>query len=138
MDTSETSSRNEQSKLTTKVSKLLVEVINTHVKEHTNYLLNEIAKDFNISKDILFEKYGELPACIDMGKGKKKVDGKVTEPKKRGRKKKIKEELVETEEYEYNGVQYLVDKDNNVYTYNVEQPVLVGTKLIDGRIKFIS
>jgi hypothetical protein len=32
---------------------------------------------------------------------------------------------------------YLVDKDNNVYTHDVNRPVLVGTKLVDGRIKYL-
>ncbi len=128
-------------KSTVKATKVLLEVLSNHVKNHTNEILASISKDYNINIDELKEKYGSKPITIDIGKNKKnKVthgpDGLPIEPKKRGRKKKQREELIETEEYEFDGVKYLVDNDNNVYTYNIEQPVFVGTKLIDGRIKF--
>ncbi len=57
-------------------------------------------------------------------------------PQKRGRKKKEKEEFIETEEYDYNGVTYLIDKKNVVYTNNTEAPTIVGERLVDGTIKF--
>jgi hypothetical protein len=57
-------------------------------------------------------------------------------PKKRGRKKKQKEEYVEAEEYVYNGALYLVDAKNVVYTNDLEAPCVVGERLIDGSIKF--
>jgi hypothetical protein len=125
-----------------KATKVLLEVISNHVKTHTYDLLSQIAKDYNISLDELKDKYSSRPLTIDIGKSKKNkathgADGLPIEPKKRGRKKKLREELIETEEYEYNDKKYLVDNDNNVYTHNIEQPVYVGTKLIDGRIKFI-
>lgn len=128
-------------KSTVKATKVLLEVLSNHVRNHTSEVLASISKDYDISIDELNEKYGSRPITIDIGKNKKtKVthgpDGLPIEPKKRGRKKKLREELIETEEYEFNGVKYLVDNDNNVYTYNIEQPVFVGTKLIDGRIKF--
>lgn len=135
------------SKLTTKVSKLLVDVIASHVSEHTDTVLKAIATEYNLNYEELKEKYGSITPLIDIGRKKKQsktasanVEGSDTtvEPKKRGRKKKLKEELVETEEYEYEGVTYLVDAENNVYTYNVDAPVLIGTKLIDGRIKMSS
>ena len=56
-------------------------------------------------------------------------------PKKRGRKKKDKDELVKMEEYEYEGVVYLVDEKNNVYKNDVDNPVFLGEKLVDGTIK---
>jgi hypothetical protein len=129
------------SKLTSKVSKILLEVITSHTTEHTNQLLKTIASDYKIDQDELIEKYGLFALNIEIGKSKKKQSAVAgssqnAEPKKRGRKKKHKEELIETEEFEYNGVTYLVDGNNNVYTYNIEQPVHIGTKLIDGRIKF--
>jgi hypothetical protein len=131
----------DSTKLTSKVSKLLFDVISTYVREHTNNVIELLAKDYNLDCDELKGKYGKLSPNIEIGKNKKKnqngLDGQCSEPKKRGRKKKIREELIETEEYVFNGVTYLVDNDNNVYTYNVEQPVLIGTKLIDGRVKFL-
>ena len=132
---------NDVQKSTTKATKVLLDVVSNHVRNHTNDILLSISKDYNIKLDELIEKYGSKPVTIDIGKNKKtKVthgpDGLPIEPKKRGRKKKQREELVETEEYEFNSVKYLVDKDNNVYTHNIDQPVYIGTKLIDGRIKF--
>lgn len=66
----------------------------------------------------------------------------LTKPKKspvtKSRKKKQKEEVIETEEYEYEGVKYLVDNQNNVYTYNIEEPALVGEKLVDGTVKLFA
>lgn len=57
--------------------------------------------------------------------------------KKRGRRKKSKDEFLETEEYEFEGVTYLVDAQNLVYTYNIEAPVFVGHRLADGTIKLL-
>lgn len=57
-------------------------------------------------------------------------------PQKRGRKKKEKEEFIETEECEYDGKVYLVDKKNVVYTNNMESPTIIGQRLVDGTIKF--
>lgn len=128
-------------KSTLKATKVLLDVISHHVQTHTMDILTWIANDYDIDVDELKEKYGTRPFTMDLGKVKKKngpqgADNVAVEPKKRGRKKKHREELIATVEYEYNDVKYLVDNDNNVYTHNVEQPVYVGTKLIDGRIKF--
>ena len=127
-------------KISSRLAKLLVDVIGGQVKDHTKVILTEIAKDYDLPLDDMLQKYGNIQPNIELGRSKKKGPNAVknTEPKKRGRKKKLKEELIETEEYEYNGITYLVDGDNNVYTYNVDQPTLIGTKLIDGRIKFLS
>lgn len=132
---------NDVQKSTVKATKVLLDVLSNHVKNHIHQILSSISKDYNINLDELKEKYGSVPITIDIGKNKKSKithgpDGLPIEPKKRGRKKKQREELIETEEYEYNGVKYLVDNENNVYTHNIDQPVYVGTKLIDGRIKF--
>ena len=124
-------------KLTNKVSKLLIEVISHHVREHTVTVLKAVATDHEIPFEELMEKYGMMTLSFDVSKPKKKAPCS-TEPKKRGRKKKQKEEMIETEEYQYEGVTYLVDKDNNVYTYDVDQPTYIGTKLIDGRVKLAS
>jgi hypothetical protein len=32
------------------------------------------------------------------------------------------------------GVQYLIDTDSNVYTYNIESPELIGTKGLEGEL----
>lgn len=130
-------------KSTLKATKVLLEVISQHVKTHTSDILGLIASEYNLDIEELKARYGSRPFTVDLGKVKKKPlhvgsEGVSTEPKKRGRKKKPREELIETVEYEYNNVKYLVDNDNNVYTHNVEQPVYVGTKLIDGRIKFMT
>lgn len=117
-------------KLTTRVSKMISDVILGQVLEQLNHTLSLIANDYNIPIDDLKEKYGSPLPLTAKNEVKK-------EAKKRGRKKKQKEELIETEEYEYDSVIYLVDKDNNVYTNDVNRPVLVGTKLVDGRIKYI-
>lgn len=86
-------------------------------------LLEDISKTYSIDYDELKDKYI----------GKK---DQVSVPKKRGRKKKQKEEFIEAEEFEYEGVTYLVDDKNNVYTNNVEAPNLVGEKLVNGSIRF--
>lgn len=123
-----------------KVTKVLSDVINNHIRQHTEDILRSIAQDYDLVYEELMARYGHKQAVLDVGKTKKKmsqVGGVVAEPKKRGRKKKQKDEIIETDEYDYNGTTYLVDSDNNVYTYNVDQPVLVGTKLVDGRVKFL-
>lgn len=56
-------------------------------------------------------------------------------PKKTYQKKK-KQDYVETEEVSYDGTKYLVDAKNQVYTYNIEKPLMVGERLVDGSIKF--
>lgn len=55
---------------------------------------------------------------------------------KRGRKKILKEEYIETIEYVYEGIVYLVDENNIVYTNNLDLHQVIGEKLVDGSIKF--
>ena len=50
--------------------------------------------------------------------------------------KKKKNDYIEVDEYEFNHVKYLVDSKNNVYTHNLEKPMLIGERLVDGKIKF--
>ena len=54
--------------------------------------------------------------------------------KKRGRKKKQKEEFIEMEEYVFNDTTYLIDTNNNVSTFNIEAPRLIGERFVDGTI----
>ena len=89
-------------------------------------VLEDIAKVYKLDANELKEKYLDVtsPAATDN-----------TEKKKRGRKKKVKDEFIETYEHEYEGEKYLVDNNNNVYTYNVDEPMLIGEMLVDGTIK---
>lgn len=111
--------------------------INKLVLEHVKSLLESIASTYNLNEKELKEKYMGVPAGVvdTQDSVSSNVLGDATEKKKRGRKKKQKDEYIETEEYEYEGVKYLVDTNNNVYTYNIEEPMLVGEKLVDGTVK---
>ena len=104
--------------------------INKLVSEHVKTLLESIAASYNLNEKELKEKYLGI-----IESSSSNVLGDITEKKKRGRKKKQKDEYIETEEYEYEGVKYLVDGNNNVYTYNIEEPMLIGEKLVDGTVK---
>jgi hypothetical protein len=71
-----------------------------------------------------------------------KITSGLTQPKK----KKVIEntqlalkkrtDLVKTYIFNYQGVDYLVDNKNNVFTFNIDNPTVVGIKLIDNTIKF--
>jgi hypothetical protein len=86
-------------------------------------ILDDISKTYNIDRTELFQKY--LSHYND-------EDVNQNIPKKRGRKKKIKDDFIETEEYEYMGKVYLVDKNNIVYSNDPQKPVVLGKKLPDG------
>jgi hypothetical protein len=57
---------------------------------------------------------------------------------KRGRKKKESDynsdEYIATHLEIIDGVQYLIDTDSNVYSYNIESPELIGKKGLDGEL----
>jgi hypothetical protein len=89
-------------------------------------MLSDISKTYNISIEELRSRY--LPIA----------ETDTLPPKKRGRKKKQKDEYIDTEEYEYDGTIYLVDDKNTVYTNDVEAPTVVGERLVDGTIHFYS
>lgn len=114
--------------------------INNLVLEHVKSLLESIASTYNLNEKELKEKYmGSAAGVSDIHESvSSNALGEATEKKKRGRKKKQKDEYIETEEYEYEGVKYLVDGNNNVYTYNIEEPMLIGEKLVDGTVKKFS
>jgi hypothetical protein len=115
--------------------------INKLVLEHVKSLLESIAATYNLNEKELKEKYMGAAACSvadAQDSCSSNIVGDATEKKKRGRKKKQKDEYIETEEYEYEGVKYLVDGNNNVYTYNIEEPMLIGEKLVDGTVKKFS
>jgi len=57
---------------------------------------------------------------------------------KRGRKKKAtdynSDEYIATHLEIIDGVQYLIDTDSNVYSYNIESPELIGKKGLEGEL----
>ena len=108
--------------ISSQVSKIIEDEIEMLVKKiSVDYKLDleELKKKY----ELMFINYPEVVA--------------ETPKKQRGRKKKVKDEYISTNEYLYNGVTYLVDQKNNVYTYNVESPTQIGEKLVDGTIKFV-
>lgn len=107
------------------VSSQLRILIDKEANKKLDTILNDISKDYKLDYLELKNKYTNNDSKTND-----------TIPKKRGRKKKIKEEFIEAEEYEYEGKIYLVDNKNTVYTNNLESPSVVGEKLINGSIKF--
>lgn len=94
----------------------------TLVNKHLSTILEDIAAKHDLNVNDLKEQYLQTNQDI--------------EKKKRGRKKKQKDEFIEAVEIEYDGTKYLVDDQNNVYTHDLEAPTLIGEKLVDGTIKF--
>ena len=84
-------------------------------------LLGQISADYSIDIEELKQKY-----LVDK-----------TPLNKRGRKKKTKEEYIETEEFEHDGIIYLVDSNNIVYSNNIKKPVILGNRSQDGNIVFM-
>jgi hypothetical protein len=143
------------------MTSLLSKQISSIVDVYMNHVLEEIAHTYGLNELELKMKWGSTRAqasvasispCVAAvpssimpdtsecgGGGECCAPEPLTKPKKspvtKSRKKKQKEEVIETEEYEYDGVKYLVDNQNNVYTYNIEEPALVGEKLVDGTVK---
>lgn len=99
------------------------------VQRHLVGVLEDIANKYQLDAAELKSIY--LDGDTDFA-GSTEAQG---EKKKRGRKKKQKDEFIEVEEYEYEGSKYLVDSQNNVYSHDVEQPVLVGERLVDGTVR---
>ena len=86
-------------------------------------LLKIIAHDYDLNEDELIQRYMETENH-DIPATKKFT-------------KKKRNDCIETEEYTYNGIVYLIDSKDQVYTYNIEKPMLIGDKLLDGTIKFL-
>jgi len=97
--------------------------LNAIVSSEVTAVLKRISTDYSLDYDELISKYV-------------KTDGAPEVKKARGRKKKDDTSVIETVEFPYQGTTYLVDTQANVYTYNVDKPMKIGTKLIDGTIKF--
>lgn len=109
--------------------------VKAHLDSQINTLLEKISTDFNISVETLKKKYLPKPK---KSRAKKTTEDGATPPKRGRKKKENKDELIEMEVYEYQGTQYLVDADSNVYTYDEEHPALIGERLINGEIKLIN
>jgi hypothetical protein len=105
--------------------------VNNIIEIEIEQLIKRISNDYKIDLEEMKVKY-DLPFI--------KIDKPIVSTEKvkkqRGRKKKVNDEYISTTEYAYNGVTYLLDSKNNVYTYNIEEPKLIGEKLVDGTIKF--
>lgn len=106
--------------------------LRSFIDQELDIILNSIAKQYKLDYLELKKQY----INNDNNAIKSIPTNDEIIPKKRGRKKKQKEEFIEAEEYEYEGVMYLVDNKNTVYTNNLESPIIVGEKLINGSIKF--
>lgn len=103
------------------------------VDEALETLVTRISVDYKLDINELKEKYFTVSS---IGEGSNNQNQSNELPKKKGRKKKVQDNVIETVEYLYEDITYLVDKNNNVYTYNLETPTMVGKKLVDGTIKF--
>lgn len=108
---------------------VLTNEIQRLVQKHVTGILENISSKYNLDIEELRSLY--LDGDVDFATSSTDV----AEKKKRGRKKKQKDEFIEVEEYEYEGTKYLVDNQNNVYTHDVEQPILVGERLVDGTVR---
>jgi hypothetical protein len=129
-----------------------------YTKEHMNTLLQpvkefvdgvlsdliyKISVDYSLDLDELKVRYGLLAPSEQQSEPITPKNQSIPEaieppeaPKKKGRKKKGKEEYTEMTKYVYKGEPYLMDKQNNIYTFNVEAPTHIGQKLVNGTIKF--
>lgn len=92
-------------------------------------LVDKIALDYNLDANELKTKYGlmAVPSVPD--------PVAAPAPKPRAGRKKNKNEFTEMTKYIYNGESYLMDKQNNIYTYNLDSPTLIGVKLVNGEVK---
>lgn len=92
-------------------------------------LVDKISTDYNLDVNELKAKYGLGSSNIPT------PEPIVAPPKPRAGRKKNKNEFTEMTKYIYNGESYLMDKQNNIYTYNLESPTLIGVKLVNGEVK---
>ena len=116
------------------MAKALSSQISTLINQHIKTILEDIAEKYKLDDTELSSLKAKY--LIEVVKQEDNTD--TVEKKKRGRKKKQKDEFIETEEYEYEGTKYLVDANNNVYTFNISEPHLVGEKFADGSIRLFS
>lgn len=114
--------------MSTNLKDQVVCLISNHIQHELKRILKDIAVKYSLNEKELLDEYMSSTTLYE--------DTNQTEKKKRGRKKKQKDEFIETEEYDFEGVKYLVDANNNVYTFNIEEPHLIGERFVDGTISF--
>lgn len=96
------------------------------VEMEKEQLLLKISKDYNIDYTELVDKYMNTST-----KTAKTLTSSYY-------KKKNHSDIIKTVKITYQDVDYLLDGDNNIYTYDIEKPEIVGMKLIDGNIKLFN
>jgi hypothetical protein len=119
-------------KLTNLSSKSDSEKSNESVTEVTEDTANQI-EDIEISNF----KDKVQKAIKDKKKSKKPKIEKIVDPDmppKKTRKRSV--EVIKTYKFSYNGVDYLVDTNSNVYTFNINKPEVIGIKLVNDTIEF--
>lgn len=137
----------------TSLSSQVSSLVSAFINEELICILKDISKRYEIDEQELMHMYKHKlhvtntitsHACIAAQCSTNCPDhhtseqSSASEKKRRGRKKKQKDEFIETEEYDYDGNKYLVDSNNNVYTFNIEEPHLIGERFVDGTIRFFT
>lgn len=107
------------------------------IYEELENVLQQIATDYKLDFNTLMTKYA-VTYSQQAGAGIEKVGGGGGKNKKTKTKttSSCNDDYIETEEFEYNGKKYLVDTNNIVYTNDVDRPMVVGERLVNGSIKF--
>jgi hypothetical protein len=122
--------------------------MNQQPTNENELVLHKVTEEYNSSQSKELENIIK-PQILNKSEQKKstkntrtKITSGLTQPKK----KKVIEntqlalkkrtDLVKTYIFNYQGVDYLVDNKNNVFTFNIDNPTVVGIKLIDNSIKF--
>lgn len=98
-------------------------------------VLKQVSDDHNLNYEELLQKY--LPKLSVSDSVGSSSNGLTTPlPKKKATSKKNKQDYLEVIEYKYGDAVYYMDKKMNIYSYDKDQPKLLGIKLVDGTIKF--
>ena len=98
-------------------------------KQHK--LILEISQNYNLDYQELINKF--LDTSSETGKNNKEINVKEKNVKKP--RKSSKKDIIKTYKISYNDIEYLVDDNNNVFTFDTERPKIVGVKLINDTIK---
>ena len=93
-------------------------------------LVDKIALDYNLDANELKTKYGLVAPSVASV-----PEAPAPAPKPRAGRKKNKNEFTEMTKYIYNGESYLMDKQNNIYTYNLESPTLIGVNWMHNGVR---
>jgi hypothetical protein len=97
----------------------------SHIKTELASIIKHIAKDYDLDEHELRNRY-----LGHIGKNAKN---------KRQRKKKNADDFIEAEELIVSGKMYYVDANNNVYTNDINNPVLIGKRTgPGGNVTFVS